>query len=79
MRETLKEWRDEWIATNGKTNKFEVIIKDRSIDDVYIYEGNFAGIPVKLLERKVVENGKILDSSVQERRGAYLLTIKGED
>lgn len=79
MRETLKEWRDEWIATNGKTNELEVIIKDKSIDDVYIYEGNFAGIPVKFLEQKVVENGKILDSSVPKRRGAYLLTINGEN
>lgn len=82
MRETLKEWRDEWITTNGKTSKtskHEVIIEDRSMGDVYIYEGNFAGIPVEFFERKVIENGKILDSSVPERRGAYLLTIKGED
>lgn len=79
MRETLKEWRDEWITTNGKTSKLEVIIEDRSRDDVYIYEGNFAGIPVEFLERKVIENGKILDSSVPKRRGAYLLTINGEN
>lgn len=75
MRETLNEWRDEWIATNGNTSELEVLITDSSIDDVYIYEGNFAGIPIELLERKVIENSKVLDSSVPERRGAYVLII----
>lgn len=75
MRETLKEWRDEWIATNGETYGLEVLIMDRNIDGVYIYEGNFAGIPIEFLERKVIENSKVLDSSVPERRGAYVLII----
>jgi hypothetical protein len=77
MRETVKEWKDEWIETNGDTNELEVVITDSNLDNLapYIYEGSFANIPVVLEEKKVIHNGKILDSSVPARIGAYSLTI----
>ena len=77
MRETVKEWKKEWIDTNGETNELEVSIKDSSLDEFtsLIYEGSFAGIPKKLEEKKVVDWGKICNSSVPERVGAYSLTI----
>ena len=77
MRETVKEWKDEWIETNGKTNELEVLITDSSLDDMspYIYEGSFNNIPEALEGKKVISNGKILDSSVPDRIGAYSLTL----
>lgn len=77
MRETIKEWKEEWIATNGKTNEVEVVIEDSNLNDLasYIYEGCFAKIPVELEEKKVVKWSKICDSTVISRIGAYSLTI----
>lgn len=77
MRETVREWKDEWIETNGKTDELEVLIKDSSLDDFapYLYEGNFAGIPIELEEKKVIGSGKILDSSIAARIGTYSLII----
>jgi len=77
MRETLKDWKDERIATNGETQEFEVMIKDNKLGDMEssIYEENFAGIPDELLNRKVTEYARIIDSSVPERIGAYSLRV----
>ena len=77
MRETIKEWKEEWIATNGKTNEVEVVIENSNLNDLdsYIYEGCFAKIPVELEEKKVIKWGKICDSTVLSRIGAYSLTI----
>jgi len=77
MRETVKEWKDEWIETNGETNELEVVITDSNLDDLvpYIYEGSFVNIPTELEEKKIINNGKILDSSIPDRIGAYSLTI----
>ena len=76
MRETLKDWKRDWIEANGETDDIEVLISE--CDDAfkpYVYEGNFKDIPEELLDRKVVKCGKILESSVPERIGAYSLTI----
>lgn len=76
MRETIKEWKDEWIETNGETDELEVLISYNNSDsDRYIYEGSFANIPEELEEKKVVNSGKILDSTVLDRIGAYSLKI----
>jgi hypothetical protein len=77
MRETIKEWKDEWIETNGHTDDLEVVITDSKLDDLkpYVYEGCFAKIPRELNEKKVIGSGKILDSSVHDRIGAYSLKI----
>ena len=77
MRETIKEWKDEWIETNGKTDELEVLITDSSLSDLesYIYEGSFVGIPEYLEDKKVVSSGKVLTSTVKDRIGAYSLTI----
>lgn len=76
MRETIKEWKDEWIETNGETDELEVLISYNNSDsDGYIYEGSFANIPEELEEKKVVNSGKILDSTVLDRIGAYSLKI----
>lgn len=77
MRETLKDWKEEWISTNGITTGLEVVIKDSKLHDMapYIYEGSFVEIPEELLDRKVVETSKIIDSSIPKRIGAYSLTV----
>ncbi len=74
--ETIKEWKKEWVETNGETDELEVLISDRnSAFDGYVYEGSFVNIPEELEEKKVVGCGKILDSSVPARIGAYSLKI----
>ena len=77
MRETIKEWRDEWIETNGPTGELEVVITDISqeIARSELYSGSFADIPPELLDKKVIENWRIIASSVPERVGAYSLTV----
>jgi hypothetical protein len=77
MRETIKEWKDEWIETNGHTDDLEVVIIDSKLNNLnpYIYEGCFAEIPRELEEKRVVGSGKILDSSVYDRIGVYSLRI----
>lgn len=77
MREYLRDWRDEWIETNGETNGLEVVISDSSQDSLvsYVYEGSFRDIPAELFDKKVVQSGKILESSIQARIGAYSLKI----
>lgn len=77
MRETVKDWRNEWIHMSGLTDELEVIITDSSLDSFHseIYSGSFAGIPEELYEKKVIEKGRIIASSVPEREGAYSLTI----
>lgn len=77
MRNTVKEWKEEWIETNGLTNELEVVIKDSKLHESQpsIYEGNFAGIPERLLGKKVLESSQIIASSVPEREGAYSLLV----
>lgn len=77
MRETIKEWRDEWIETNGLTKELEVVITstNQEITPPELYSGSFAGIPPELLDKKVIENWRIIASSVPERVGAYSLTV----
>lgn len=77
MRETVRGWRDEWIETNGYTEDLEVVISDSSLgnQDSYAYEGSFRHIPECLLHRRVIQCGQILESSVEERNGAYSLTV----
>lgn len=77
MRETIKEWRDEWIETNGLTKELEVVITDTSqeITRSELYSGSFAEIPLELLDKKVIENWRIIASSVPERVGAYSLIV----
>jgi len=77
MRETVKDWQRDWLQTNGQTKGLEVLISDRSPGEFspYIYEGSFADIDEKYLGKKVVEAGRIIDSSERERIGAYSLKI----
>lgn len=77
MRETVEEWKKEWIETNGQTHELEVVIQDSSLDNFapYVYEGSFVDIPEELLCKKVADYGRIIESSEPEREGAYLLTI----
>lgn len=77
MRETIKEWKEEWIATYGETSDTEVLISDSNLDDSasYIYEGCFAKIPVELEEKEVIKWAKVCASTVPARIGAYSLTI----
>lgn len=77
MRETIKEWRDEWIETNGLTKELEVVITDTSqeITRSELYSGSFADVPPELLDKKVIENWRIVASSVPERIGAYSLIV----
>lgn len=63
MRKTLRDWKRDWIDANGETNDIEVLISEG--DDAfkpYIYEGSFKNIPEKLLDRKVIYWGQIIDS-----------------
>lgn len=78
MRETIKDWQEEWIETNGKTNELEVLIENISLGEYSpcIYEGSFVDIPAELYEKKVIEWGQVIDSSEPERIGAYTLTIR---
>lgn len=77
MRETIKAWRDEWIETNGSTGNLEVVITDTSqnIGRSELYAGSFADIPPELFEKKVIEDWRIIASSVSERIGAYSLIV----
>lgn len=75
MRETLNDWKRDWIEVNGETNEVEVLISEGYDASSYIYEGSFKDIPEELLNRKVVCCGQIIDSSAPERIGAYSLTI----
>lgn len=77
MRETIQAWRDEWIETNGFTKELEVVITDtrQEVTRSELYSGSFANIPPELLDKKVIENGRIVASSVPERIGAYSLTV----
>lgn len=83
MRETIGDWKKEWINTNGTTNDLEVIIKDSNLrkSDTWpdegksLYEGSFAEIPNELLEKKTIESGQIIASSNPERDGCYTLTV----
>jgi hypothetical protein len=75
MRETLKDWKTEWIETHGKTDEVEVLISYEGSNE-YIYEGSFSNIPEELEEKKVVKSGKVLDSTVPARIGAYSLKIQ---
>lgn len=80
MRETLRDWKRDWIEANGKTHELEVVIKDSKLDEFapYVYEGCFVNIPEELLDQKVIDCGRIVESSVPERNGAYSLTIRGK-
>lgn len=76
MRETLRDWKRDWIEANGETDGIEVLIGEgEDIFKPYVYEGSFKDIPKELLDRKVFSCGKILESSEAERKGAYSLTI----
>ena len=76
MRETLKEWKNEWIDTNGETNELEVVINDSSLTVLSeIYAGSFKFIPNSLLDKKVTKVAQIVTSSIKDRIGAYSLTI----
>lgn len=76
MRESIKEWKNEWIETNGETDELEVLISYSNSDsDGYIYEGSFVNIPEELEEKKIIDYGKILDSSVLARIRAYSLKV----
>lgn len=80
MRETLRDWKRDWIDQVGETHGLEVLIKDSRLDDFapYIYEGSFIDIPEELLDIKVIDYGQIVESSKPERNGAYSLTIRGK-
>lgn len=80
MRETLKDWKRDWIETNGETHDLEVVIKNSKFDEFapYVYEGSFVDIPEELLDQKVIDYGRIVESTVVERKGAYSLTIWGK-
>lgn len=77
MRETIRDWQNDWLDTNGPTHELEVLITDSSHgkSDSYIYEGSFIDIPVILLDRRVIKSSQVLASSVPERVGTYSLTI----
>jgi len=77
MRETINDWKNEWIEANGETDELEVIIEDSKLNDFapYVYEGSFKDVPEYLLDKKVIENWKIINSSVPERIGVYALRI----
>lgn len=77
MRETLSDWKRDWIEANGETHELEVVIKDSQLDNLesYVYEGSFVDIPEKLLDKKVIDCGQIIGSSKPEKNGAYSLTI----
>lgn len=83
MRETISDWKKDWIQNNGLTDELEVIIKDGSLktssyssdEGPSIFEGSFAEIPDHLLNKKVIESGKIVASSLPEREGCYTLII----
>lgn len=80
MREILREWQRDWIKENGETHDLEVVIKDGKLDDLAscIYEGSFVDIPDELLDKKVIDYWRIVESSIPERNGAYSLTIRGK-
>ena len=77
MRETIKEWKQEWIETNGETHELEVLIENSVLNEnaPYIYEGSFVNIPKELEEVKVIDWAKVLTSSEPSRIGAYKLII----
>lgn len=76
MRETLGDWKRDWIEANGETDDVEVLIsKGDSYYNPYIYEGSFKNIPEELLNEKVIYYGQVLDSSIPERVVAYSLKI----
>ncbi len=74
---TIKDWKNKWIETNGETDELEVVIEHSKLDHFApsVYEGSFKNIPENLLDKKVIEIWKIIDSSEPERIGAYSLTI----
>ena len=77
MRETVRDWQTDWIEQNGETDDLEVIIEDSGMEELsrYVYKGSFSNIREDLLDRKVIESGQIIESSVPERIGAYSLMI----
>lgn len=72
-RETLRDWRKEWIQTNGETHDLEVVVRNDEKDE--LYEGCFLNMPLNLLDKKVVKTQYIITSSCPERVGAYILEI----
>lgn len=72
--ETIKDWKDKWIKTNGKTDDLEVLIRYNN-ENEDIYEGSFVDIPKDLEEKKVINYSKILTSTISKRIGAYILKI----
>lgn len=75
MRETIGDWKKEWIDTNGKTNDLEVLIRFNNSDG-YIYEGSFFNIPEEFEVKKVVNCSRVLDSTIKARIGAYVLEVE---
>lgn len=77
MRETVKDWRNDWIKSNGKTVGLEVIIRrlEKNVNWRGVYEGNFADIPEEYLDQKVIEHYQILASTDTGRERVYVLGI----
>lgn len=77
MRITLEDWKRDWIKDNGETDGTEVLVSE-GVDssESYIYEGSFKNIPKELLDRKVVNVAKVIESTIPERNGAYSLIIE---
>ena len=73
MRTRIRDWQRDWIRDNGRTNELEVIIAKRDGDE--IYSGSFAGIPEYELNKKVMAEDRILDSTKPERIGAIRLVV----
>lgn len=74
---TVGEWRDEWLKDYGKSDEIEVVIMDNKedVEDVFLYEGSFFGIPCGFFNKRVLQIGRIVASSVAEREGAYSFMV----
>lgn len=74
MRVKLKDWKSDWISSNGKTKGYEVRILHFDSDNI-LYEGSFSEIPNHLLDKNVLSSSQILTSSLPDHIGAYVLKI----
>lgn len=77
MRETLEDWKRDWIDANGETDDIEVLISEGdNAFTPYIYEGSFKDIPEELLDKKWFIVGKLWTSQFQKELALIHLLYK---
>lgn len=77
MNGKIGDWKNAWNEFYADAEGLTVIIRDSSLKEgaETIYEGPIEQISETLEQKKVLEVSRIIDSIVQERKGACCLVI----